>query len=163
MVAVALFAANACRSGIEQAESNDTVPIRAVYHDQQCRRDTAGIQSIGDAEMLADWWRPLAVRQFPAQELPRSLGAIDFERSAVFIVFMGRQPTAGFDIELFDERATVQGATLTIPANWQKPPPDMPVAQVMTSPCVAMTVPAARYDSVVVRDRPGNVLLEARY
>jgi hypothetical protein len=162
-VAVILIATNACRPGIEQAHSADTVPIHTAWQDHQCRSDAASIESIQDADALAIWWQPLASRQLPAKPLPQSLGAVDFNESSVFVVLMGQQPTAGYDIELYDDRAPVQRASLTIPANWKKPSPDMMVAQVMTSPCIVITVPADRYDIVTVQDQRGNTLLESHF
>ena len=162
-VAVILITTNACRPGIEQAHSSDTVPIHTAWRDHQCRSDAASIESIQDADALAIWWQPLASRQLPAKPLPQSLGAVDFNESSVFVVLMGRQPTAGYDIELYDDRAPVQRASLTIPANWKKPSPDMMVAQVMTSPCIVITVPADRYDIVTVQDQRGNTLLESHF
>jgi hypothetical protein len=88
---------------------------------------------------------------------------IDFERSAVFVLSMGSQPTAGYGIELHSERATVQRESLTIPAGWQEPPADTMVVQVVTSPCIVFTVPAKQYQTVIVRDRQGNTLVEARF
>jgi len=163
IVAVILIAANACRPGIEQAHSSDTVPIHVAWRNHQCRSDAASIESIQDADALANWWQPLASRQLPAKPLPESLGTIDFNESTLFVVLMGRQPTAGYDIELYDDRAPVQRASLTIPANWKKPSPDMMVAQVMTSPCIVITVPAQWYDIVSVQDQHGNSLLEAHF
>jgi len=163
IVAVILIAANACRPGIEQAHSSDTVPIHTAWRNHQCISDAANIELIQDAEALVNWWQPLASRQLPAKPLPQSLDDIDFNEWTVFVVLMGRQPTAGYDIELYDDRATVQRASLTIPANWKKPSPDMMVAQVMTSPCIVITVPAERYDIVTVQNQRGNTLLETHF
>jgi len=161
--ATLLLTVSACRSGVEGFELSGTVLIRAAYRDSQCASDKAKIEPISDETALADWWRSLAEQQVPAKPMPQSLGAIDFERSVVFVVFMGRRPTTGFGIELQSDRAPVQRASLTIPAIWQEPPPDAMVAMVVTSPCVVFAVPNDQYETVSVRDRQGNALLEIRF
>jgi hypothetical protein len=125
--------------------------------------EKAEIERIPDKAALSDWWQMLARQQVPANPLPQSLATIDFANSAVFVVFMGSRPTAGFGIDLYSDRAPVAPASLTIPAAWQEPPPDAVVAQVVTSPCVVVVVPADQYETVSVRDQQGTKLLEARF
>ncbi len=163
VIAAMLLAVGACQSGIESAGVADTVAIQTVYRDSRCLSDEAEIELLRDAAALADWWRPLASRQFPAKPLPQNLGAIDFDTSTVFVLFMGPLPTAGYDIDLYADRASVQGTSLTIPASWRNPAPDALLAQVVTNPCMVITVPAARYESVTIRDRRGNTLVEANF
>jgi len=158
-----IMAATACQSDIEPAGIAVTRPITVAYQDRLCRIDEAGIKRLANATALADWWRPLATQEFPAKPLPQSLAAIDFDMVAVFVVFMGPQPTAGYDIELHDHQASVQRGSLTIPAFWRKPAADKMVPQIKTNPCVVVTVPADRYETVTVRNQQGLALLEARF
>ncbi len=158
-----LLTVGACQSGVEPTSTLTTVPIQIAYRDSQCMKERAIIEPIHNITVLMDWWQPLARQQIPAKQLPQSLRAINFERSAVFVLSMGSQPTAGYGIELHSDRATVQRESLTIPAGWQEPPADTMVAQVVTSPCIVFTVPANRYQTVMVRDRQGNTLVETRF
>lgn len=160
-VTLLLIGAAACRSGVEQPESVDTVPIRAVWRGIQCVSDDAKIERIEDLAALTEWWRPLARLQFPTKPLPENISEIDFDESVAFVIFMGSRPTAGYNIELHDERATLQRASLTIPANWQKPSGGKSVAQITTSPCIVVVVPSQRYVRATVRDENGDTLLEA--
>ena len=136
------------------------MPVRLVYHHQQCLSDTSQIELIQDAAALTRWWQPFTRQQLPAKPLPPDLAAIDFDQLTVFIVSMGSQPNAGYSIELHDDQASVQGADLTIPATWKEPAPDMMVAQIMTRPCAVITVPVKRYETVKARDQQGNTLAE---
>ena len=163
IITMLVIAVNACQSNTEPTESSDTIPIRAAWHEHQCLSDTARIEPIRNAAVLARWWQPFSRQQFPAKPLPPSLTTIDFDQSMVFIVFMGSRPTAGYDIELHDDQALVQGAALTIPATWKEPARDAMVAQILTSPCVLITVPAKGYETVTIRDQQGNSLLEAHF
>ncbi len=163
IAATLLLTAGACQSGVEPTGTLTTVPIQVAYRDSQCMKERAIIEPIHNTTVLTDWWQTLARQQIPAKPLPQSLGAIDFDRSAVFVLSMGSQPTAGYGIDLHSDRATVQRESLTIPAGWQEPPADTMVVQVVTSPCIVFTVPAKQYQTVIVRDRQGNTLVEARF
>ena len=138
------------------------MPVQLVYRHQQCLSDTPQIESIQDATALTRWWQPFTRQQLPAKPLPPDLAAIDFDQLTIFIVSMGAQPTAGYSIELHEDQAPLHGATLTIPATWKAPAPDMMVAQIMTSPCIVISLPAKRYETVMVRDQQGNTLIETR-
>ena len=167
VVAIILLGACGCRSEVEQAEPagkpDGTVPIRAVWHSNQCVSDEAKIEPITTQATLEKWWQPFARLQFPAKALPQDLGAINFDESALFAIFMGSRPTAGYGIELHADRAQVRRASLTIPATWQVPTDDMTTAQIATSPCIIVTVPAQPYRRVTVRDQRGNTLLDAGF
>jgi len=163
MLTVLLMVVGACRPGVEQSGSAATVPIRIVHRDHQCLSDTARIEMIQNTTALGQWWQPFAKQQFPARPLPQSLATIDFDRSSAIVVFLGSRPTAGYDIELYSDRARVQKTSLTIPAQWREPPSGTMAAEVVTSPCVVMTVPAGRYETVTVQDRQGRKLLENHF
>lgn len=163
MITLMWITVSACQSGIEPAGTAATVPIRLAYQDYRCRIDEAGIKRLANAAALADWWRPLATQEFPAKPLPQTLAAINFDASAVFVVFMGPQPTAGYAVELHNHQAPVQHESLTILAFWKKPAPGMMVPQVTTNPCAVITVPRGRYATVTVRDQQGVLLLEADF
>lgn len=160
---VMLMAVGACRPGVEQPGSATSVPIRIVHRDQHCPGDSASIEVIKDSAALGQWWQPFARQRFPARPLPQSLATIDFARSSAIVVYLGSRPTAGYDIELYSDRASVQKTSLTIPAQWREPPAGSLAAEVMTSPCVVMTLPAGRYETVTVRDRQGRELLVSRF
>lgn len=162
MVTTMILGTSACQSGMEQAGSPETVPVRNVYISQQCYGDAAGIEPIREAQALADWWQPISRRQLPAKPLPQSLGTIRFNESDVFVISMGRQTSSGYGIELYENRALMELGTLTIPANFTKPPPGMMTAQVMSRPCIVVAVPSNPYQAVIVLDQRGNTLLEHR-
>ncbi len=163
ILALMLIAVGACRPGIEPSRSVATVPIRIVHRDSHCLGATAKIELIRNPAALEQWWQPLARQQFPAKPLPQSLASIEFDRLAAIVVFLGSRPTAGYEIELYADQAMVQPASLTIPVQFRQPSPDAMVAQVMTSPCVVMTVPDGQYKTVTVRNRQGQTLLENHF
>ena len=54
----------------------------------------------------------------------------------------------------------LQGTSLTISAIWQQPPEGAILPQVLTSPCVAITVPTAQYSTVKVENQNGDFVID---
>jgi hypothetical protein len=161
ITAVFLLAISACQSGAGETGA-DTVPILAVYSDSQCLKRELGIEVIRDADALAAWWAPLSRMQLPQRQLPQELATIDFVTSAVFVVSMGSRPTPDYAVELYSDRAPVQGSSLTLPVDFLQPTPGAALAQVVTSPCAVFTVPVNHYETIAVRDSQGNNMLESQ-
>ena len=159
ITAVFLLAISACQSGV--GETGDmAVPVFAVYSDSQCLQREPGIDVIRDADALTAWWAPLSRLQLPQRQLPQELATIDFVTSVVFVVSMGSQPTPGYALELYSDRAPVQGSSLALPVDFLEPNVSAMLAQVVTSPCAVFTVAVNHYEIIAVRDSQGNTLLE---
>ena len=75
---------------------------------------------------------------------------------------MGQKPTPGYAIELLTDSATLQEGSLNISSIWQQPAEDAILAQVLTSPCVAIMVSTARYDTVKINDQQGDTVIDQR-
>ena len=84
----------------------------------------------------------------PEDDLP------DLETTRVYVVSKGPQPTPGYGLEL--EQARLQGNTLTLAFNWQTPPDDAVLAQVLTHPCIAIGIPDTGADLLVAIDQNGE-------
>ena len=163
LIVIILITAGSCRSGIEKSDSANTIPIQALYEGQQCPDHMTGITPIRDPQALENWWQPIAKQQFPEKPMPSALAALDFNESDVYVISMGSQASAGYDIKLNENRASLQNGALAIPAEWIRPPPDSMVPQVMTHPCIVIAMPAGRHKTVAVRNRQGVTLLETRF
>jgi len=161
-VIMMLIAATGCHPGIEPIHAEKTIPVRIIYSNQQCASDKTRILPVRDTGALQQWWQLFAKRQLPAMSLPPALGNIDFDRTSLFVVYMGSQPTAGYGIELYAEQAIVRGHALTIPVTWTAPAREAIVALVLTSPCAVISVPGSAYETVTARDRQGKTLSEVR-
>jgi hypothetical protein len=115
------------------------VAVRVVASGVQCGGWGAGIS----ARRLAS-----------AEEVGAATGSApppaDFAKEAVILVATGRKPTAGFGIALATEWAPVKGGVATIRVALASPAPGTMNAQVVTSPCIIVALPADGLDAVVV-------------
>ncbi len=153
-----LLSLSACRSGFKEAESgSELVPVHAVFSAAQCLRSEPMIELLRDRVSLKEWWEPLSKQVIPTRKLPGKLADVDFATEIVLVMSMGQQPTTGYQIELSNESAMLQDVSLTVTTNWWQPPEDMNVAQIMTSPCLAVTLPAGRYETVSVMDERADL------
>jgi len=153
----------ACQPQVDQAIAEpvaDTVPVQLVFRDSQCRSDDPKIDLIADSQALRQWWRPLGARSLPATAVPTVLDEIDLEKNILLIISMGTRPTSGYGIRLAEDVATVEGMSLSVRTVWQSPEAGLLVAQVLTSPCTAIRVPAAPYKQVRIMDQNGELVLE---
>ncbi len=163
VVAAAVLTTAACTSQDDSAGSSKIVPVQVVYRNNNCAAADAGVEIILNHTGLETWWQPLGEQQVPKSPLPSALKSIEFERSAVFVVRMGQQPTAGYGIDLSSDDAAVLGKSLTIPVAWREPAPDAIAPQVVTNPCMVVIAPANQYDSVVIQDEKGESLATTHF
>jgi hypothetical protein len=81
---------------------------------------------------------------------------VDFGTHGVLIVRMGGRPTAGYALELASEQVVSDDGTGAVRVNWTEPPEDAMVAQVLTSPCLLVSVRKDEFRSVKVVDQAGR-------
>ena len=82
---------------------------------------------------------------------------VDFNRSGVIVVYMGRHSTAGYQVGLASEAAEISDHNLTLLVSWVEPPVDALVAQVITSPCVLVSIPKGDYSVIRVVDEGDRI------
>ena len=106
-------------------------PLRVLEKGDQSNVDDA--QQVA-ARTTAEWdtlWR----RHSPDRDQPR----VNFAREMVLGVFLGSRPTAGFSVEILST-LDEQGA-LVVRFRETRPPGDLLLAQVITSPYHLVAVP----------------------
>lgn len=150
LTALALTALGGC------AATGGQQPLAAeqIYADGLCGRSSAdaGARWIADAEELE------VVRiQFGQYRLgPPELPAVDFDSHGVLLVLMGKRQTAGYGLALSPgEAASVADGVATVAVEWHEPDEGAMLAQVLTSPCVMITLPKADYERIDVVDQTG--------
>ncbi|MFO7642228.1 MAG: protease complex subunit PrcB family protein [Candidatus Competibacteraceae bacterium] len=146
-------------AGCAQPEpgANATLPVQSSYSDSQCvglERPT--VMWIADAETWRSWYGRITSTRLPAPPPP----AVDFSREGVLLLAMGSRSTAGYGLSLAEGAATVRDGVLTVRVDWGEPPPGALLAQVMTSPCLLVKMPAASFERIRVVDQQGQVRLE---
>lgn len=83
---------------------------------------------------------------------------IDFTRSNVVAVYMGKHPTAGYQVSLASRTAEVgEHSDLTLLVSWLEPLADALLAQVITSPCILVSIPKDDYSMIQAVDEGGRV------
>jgi len=82
---------------------------------------------------------------------------VDFNRSGVIAVYMGKHSTAGYQVGLASGTAAISGHDLTLLVSWVEPPADALMAQVITSPCVLVSIPKGDYAAIRVVDEAGRL------
>lgn len=85
---------------------------------------------------------------------------VDFSTRAVLWVQMGMQPSAGYGLSLQEAGAEIGAGTLTLHLKWLEPAPGRLYAQVITHPCLLVTVPRGGYQRVEVRDQHGALRMQ---
>lgn len=128
----------------------------------------SGMQCGGAAEGVSARWlgTESALREALVLEAPLGVApaapAVDFSRSGVILVAMGQRPTAGYAISLAEPRAEVRDGVATLVVTLEEPAPDAMLAQVITSPCLLVSLPREGLREVRVVDAAGAVRAVAR-
>jgi len=82
--------------------------------------------------------------------------SVDFDERGVLVVYMGRRPTAGYRLLMHDTPLSVRDGVARLTLEWQAPPPDAVTAQIITSPCIAVSLPLSGVAHIEVYDQQGN-------
>lgn len=86
---------------------------------------------------------------------------VNFSRERVAIIYMGQQRTAGYSLQLARQELRTYKGTAEVTVAWKKPQPGMMTAQVITSPCIVLKMPASDYTQFQVVDTSGDVRLRS--
>ena len=87
-----------------------------------------------------------------------SLPGVDFSRSGVIAVYMGKHSTAGYQVGLASRNAEIRDHNiLTLLVSWSEPPEDAFLAQVVTSPCLFVSIPKDNYSAIRVIDEADRI------
>lgn len=152
VVAAAMLLLSGCLGG-GQAEAPQARQLAAGPH---CGFQPPGGRWLDDAAGLRQLQRYLEQGLETRGELPE----VDLAQRRVLWLAMGRQPTAGYSLSLSQQGLTVEGGVLRLPVQWQTPPEGSVTAQVVTKPCLAVSLPRDGYQAVQVVDQRGEVRLE---
>jgi hypothetical protein len=83
---------------------------------------------------------------------------VDFSRLSVSAIYMGIRPTAGYQVGLASRAAEIgENNELQLFVSWTEPAADALLAQVITSPCMLVTIPKGAYSTIQVIDEEGTI------
>ena len=155
---------SACGPGLGQspvANSVEPMQMQVVYRGNRCPAVEPGIQVFRDTAAWTEWRRQRERQLFsPSNEADDEATAVDFGQATVIVISMGQKPTPGYAVEVLEDSAVLQGGTLNISSVWQQPAEGAILAQVLTSPCVAVTIPTAQYDSVKIKNQNDVIVID---
>jgi hypothetical protein len=100
----------------------------------------------------------LASRRNKDANLPGRVPAvpeIDFSEYGVLLIWMGRQPTGGFALELMADEAEIEKRTAVVPVRWIEPQKGAMVIQMVTNPFLSIRIAKGGFDQIAVVDPNG--------
>lgn len=128
------------------------VAWKLLHAGNTCSSVQPSLVRLGDAQSLA---AALADPEASLGAPPRAVPAVDFHDTLVLKLSMGRQPTAGGQFQV-QSVAHSSATTLTIHTLWKLPDPGLLQAQVLTHPCLVLSVPRGMEKTVQVLDQNGQ-------
>jgi hypothetical protein len=145
-VGVAVLALYAVVAGCEDTvrPSSTSKSITPVYQGMQCGRSEAAahVTWIQDEAELQSVHRKMHSNSLTAKPLPD----VDFATHGLVLIELGQRPTAGYQMHLASQRLVMDKGDGVITFSVDKPAG--PAAQVITSPCMLVSVPRGDYRGV---------------
>lgn len=140
---------------VDSAEGK-RIPVRILYQDVLCggNRPTPSVTLVTDSDQL---------KRILIESKGRMLGqsppvpTVDFDAEHVVTIQMGQKPTGGYGIELVEPDATLKDGEALIRLRWIEPAPGSIVTQILTSPCLIVSLPKGAYEKIAITDENGNV------
>jgi hypothetical protein len=142
---------------LRQAQCGATTPSpKAIWIDslQTLEGKTSGFIS---AETVTSQESPVQLEFGTNSALRAALNQVDFTQYGVLLISMGRQPTAGYGLGYEGGSAQLHDDILEVRVSWQEPEPGYLTAQVLTSPCLLLKLPAVTFQKIRVLDQKGQV------
>jgi len=142
-----------CNTVEEPAQGGGPTSVRQLLASQHCGSATiAQATWLTDASAFRSQWS----RMHAGLVEPPAEPKLDFTRDAVLLLEMGSRPTAGFGLRLAATQLIHDGDLQVVSIEWREPPPGSMAAQVLTSPCLVLALPAAMHGRIEVRDQDGD-------
>ncbi len=153
-----LAMATVASCGLEKSErpvDDAAMSASVIYRGDYCPEAQPAIRLFGRAEAWNDWHEA-------AESTADTTGNVDFASHSVIVIAMGEKPSSGYSVDLSSavNAVVVRGDILTIDSIWRQPSDDDVVAQVITSPCLAISVPKSEFNVIRIIDESGEILLE---
>ena len=139
--------------------SAQSVQVQVLYQSERCPATQPGVQVISDADAWTEWQRERDTQFFFSPNDSDDAATVpDFDGVTVMVISMGQKPTPGYSIEI--SGGEVADGSLTITSVWQEPAEGTILPQVLTSPCIEVSVPSAQYNAVRIEDQFGETIID---
>jgi hypothetical protein len=145
-VGIALVASCAVTAGCEDTvkPTSTSESVTPIYQGRHCGRSepAAHVTWIQSEAVLQDAHRKMHRNSLQAPPLPD----VDFDTHGLVLIELGQRPTAGYQMHLASQLMVMDKGDAVITFSVDKPAG--PAAQVITSPCMLVSVPRGDYVGV---------------
>ena len=131
-------------------EPTQSLPVASLHSLSQCGVSEQGLRWVRQQQQLSEL---LATLRLPADKL-----TLDFAQHSLLVVYLGSQPNPGYQLQLLDEQAPLLADRLQVLVERLMPEPGMMYAQVITTPCLLLSLPNGDYQQIEAIDQFGDSL-----
>lgn len=132
-----------CASSHVTEDKRDAPLARQVTQSAHCGLTGPGLAYVQTAERLQQ------MLDLPTQNMAvQQLRQVDLAKEHLLFVTLGERPTSGYSLSLSSVQSTT--STLQLAVAMRSPAPGTMTAQVITSPCVVVAVPARDWSEIRV-------------
>ncbi|MBU0483701.1 MAG: protease complex subunit PrcB family protein [Proteobacteria bacterium] len=130
--------------------NNGTLPVNIVFESQTCNIE-AGIIPISHQKELERTLKHISSSVI-GRPPPKTTSEIDFKTDQIFLISLGNKPSTGYSLSLSANLAEIDEGKINLPVAVKEPDPDKSYAQIITSPCVLLSMPKRNYKDVLIDD-----------
>jgi hypothetical protein len=156
-----LLAVSACMSSQASDAGETSVNVRLLYKSAfgGGTHNRPAAAWITEPNLYQRTYQRLGKTTIGSQQ-NQSLPAVDFKRERVLLITMGQRPTGGYLLDLAKPSADIISDTAILHLVWFKPPSGAILPQVITSPCILLSLPKGDYSRIQVLDQTGRMRLQ---
>ena len=148
-----------CLHNGSTVKAESTIEAEMIYHGTNCFMDQreAHLRWISSRTEFKKVWEKLHSNRFG--DSIHALPEVDFESYGILVINMGFRNTGGYAVELADKTVQVKDRVAKVSVHWISPSPENLVLQVITTPCLFLTLPRRDLKWIQVVDDNGELKL----
>jgi hypothetical protein len=149
-----------CIYSTNSVADNLSLPVRLLYEGVHGGGDTSNPNAyrIATEDQLQKIYNQFGKLTFGA--VKRQAPNVDFSREEVLFVAMGQKPTAGYQLQLHQNKIIITNEAAVLSLAWIEPPAGAILPQVITSPCILVALPMGNYSRIYILDQKEQKRLE---
>lgn len=132
------------------------LPVKTILQSSHCPVYKHTVKVIESEEELEALQKPSPATQI-GKQAPQSSAQeqkVDFSQNKVILIALGTRPNLGYGLELTDAQAGFKQGELSLPVRIHEPEPGRFYAQVITSPCLVLSIPLVEEVSRIHLTKP---------
>lgn len=129
-----------------------SLPVTVLFANQVCgpAANVAGLTWIQTQDKLIETTTKLQGNMLGGSSPDLK---VDFDNSNALLISMGQKPSGGYAVSLRESTANVKRGTAQIAIDWVEPIPGVFTTQMLTSPCLLVSLPKGDYQKLEVVDQ----------